>query len=178
MEWAAAVRLRLKTRPVSAVAVTLPETLRTLVPQVLSVFPAMGVLVFSPSEGSMPPAYDVLWPAESVDARWEALRTAYEMRLTWRTVAIDTKTGEPLEPPETDGTWLLHVPYHEIMRILIGQHRSANNPDVNENAAQVAAFHLAELKHRSCMHSKTLWKVLYYALSVTKISTRFVPMTN
>lgn len=146
MEWAAAVRLRLKTRPVSAVAVTLPETLRALVPQVLSTFPDMGVLVFSPSDDSSSTAYDVLWPAESVDARWEALRTAAEMRLAWRMVAIDTKTGETLEPPEIDGTWLSHVPYPQMMRTLVRQHRVANALDVNENAAHVAAFHLAELK--------------------------------
>jgi len=145
LEWAAAVRLRLKTRPAAAVAVTLPETLRPLVPQVLPAFPSMVFLASDASDAAAPATETAYRPAESIDARWEALRTAAELQLPWRAVGPDGEM-EDLTPPEEDGAWLSRVSCQDMMRCILGRHLSEKTLRMEESTAMLAAFHLASLR--------------------------------
>jgi hypothetical protein len=68
------------------------------------------------------------------------------MRLVWRAVASDAGNGE-LDVPEEDGAWLRDVSCADMMRLLLGRHFASGDPDVDETAAHVAAFHLDQLRN-------------------------------
>ncbi len=139
MEWAALVRRRILYDPPPGVATVLPETIRPLVPHALSLLPALGLLVHARDAGDDPaPA---LIPVEATDGRWEALRTAHELGIPWRPVAMDTGEGELLEPAEPDTLLASTVAEADLMRLAI----LAEKEPVSATAAAVAVLHLREL---------------------------------
>ncbi|MBU1412490.1 hypothetical protein KKC22_13340 [Myxococcota bacterium] len=141
MEWAALVRRRILCDPPAGVATVLPETIRGLVPHALSLLPALGLLTHAREGGEDGAPALALIPVEATDPRWEALRSAIDQNIPWRTVAPDTGQGESLDPVEPDTLLAAAVAEADLMRLAI----LAEQAPVSETAARVAAFHLREL---------------------------------